>query len=194
MFNFYEQPWTLLSLAIIGLLVMLMIRRILPDKRRWWQLALPLFIAALGFSLDYFVQTDQEKINAVLMKSAKAVETHNPGAIAPLITEDYKDSFHRTKRSLLLDCQTWFSEPLVYEAIIREVSIEITPPKATKVFTARVIIDKRSYVYEYRPLVFTKVKMDFKKQNSDWFITNIEILEIDNQPFKWGLIRSIGEF
>lgn len=194
MFNFFEQPWTLLGLAIIVLPVVLMIRRIFPDNKRWWQLALPVFIAVLGFSLDYFIKTDNEKINSLLMKSVKAVETQNPLAIAPLVADDYQDTFHRSKKSLILDCQTWFSEPLVYDAIIRTVSIEITPPRATHIFMARVIIDKRSYVYEYRPIVSAKVKMDFRKQNKDWFITSIEILEIDNQPFKWALIRSIGGF
>ncbi|GAI46979.1 unnamed protein product, partial [marine sediment metagenome] len=77
MFDFFEQPWTLLITAILVLLVVLMLRRIFPGKKHWGQWLLPLFLAALAFGLDYLVQTDLEKINAVISTAVKAVEQEN---------------------------------------------------------------------------------------------------------------------
>jgi len=191
MFNIFEHPWGLLTLAVVTLLILLMFRRIFTEKRHWWQWLLPLFLAVAAFGLDALVQTDLEKINAVISTAVKAVEEENPDAIEPIISNNYHDSFHPTKEALISHCSARLSEPLVEKNIKRIVSIEILPPQATAVFTVRIVFDKRSYVYrDFKQLILAKVKLYLQKErDKSWLINRAEILEIDRQPVKWKDIR-----
>ena len=187
MWNVFEQPWTLLAAAVFVLLVALMFRSIFPEKRHRWQLALPIFIALVAFGLDFFIQTDAEKIKTVIHKGVKAVEQENPDAIEPIISDNYHDSYHNTKGGLVTHFKAILVEPLVKKNIARIVQMEISPPKATVVLTVRIIFDKQSFVYQsFKPLMLTKVKLDLQKEpDNRWLITRAEILEIDLQPAKW---------
>ena len=194
MFNIFEQPWTLLIVAIVVLLAMLMLRRILPEKRHWWQLALPAFLSVAAFGLDLLVQTDLEKINAVINKGVKAVEEENPDAIEAIISANYRDSHHNTKDRLIHHCRVLLSEPLIEKNIKRILAIEESAPKATVTLTVRIVFDKRSYVYQdFKREIFTKVKLDLQKElDNKWFINRVEILEIDRQPVKWQDIKQVS--
>ncbi|MHC4215343.1 MAG: hypothetical protein ACYSWP_18430, partial [Planctomycetota bacterium] len=66
MLEIFEQPWTLLGAAVLVLFGILTFRSFCPEKRRWWQLLVPVFLIALAFGTDLLVQTDREKINAVI--------------------------------------------------------------------------------------------------------------------------------
>ena len=191
MFNIFEQPWTLLITAIIVLFVMLMFRRIFPEKRHWWQLALPAFLTVAAFGLNWLVQTDLEKIKAVINTGVKAAEKENCDAIEKILSDNYRDSYHNTKQDLMHYCWELLSEPLVEKNIKRIVSIEISLPKATVTLTVRTVFNKRSYVYQnFKRLMLTKVKLDLQKeQDNRWLITRAEILEIDRQPVNWKDIR-----
>ena len=187
MWNIFEQPWTLLTAAIIILLLMLIVRSILPDKKHFWQLLLPVLLAASAFALDLLVQTDLEKINTVISTAVKAVEQENPDAIEPIISDNYLDSFHNTKNDFMNHCRRRLSEPLVEKNIKRIVTIDIQETLATAVFTVRIIFDERSYIYQsYKPIILTKVKLDLQKEpDNNWRITKAELLEIDMQPVNW---------
>ncbi|GAI54401.1 unnamed protein product, partial [marine sediment metagenome] len=56
MFDTFEHPWGLLTLAVVTLFILLMFRRIFPEKRHWWQWLLPAFLIAAAFGLDALVQ------------------------------------------------------------------------------------------------------------------------------------------
>ena len=186
MWNFFEQPWTLLFAAVIILLIVLMVRRIFPDKRHWWQIALPVFLAAAALALDFFVRTDTEKIKAVINTSVKAVENEDPDAIESIISADYYDSFHNSKRRLMNHCRARLSEPLIKKNIATILSIEIQSAEAAVIFTVRILFDKESSVYAYKPLMFAKLKLHLQKDHSnEWLIDRAEILEIDRRPAKW---------
>jgi len=185
--SIFEQPWALLIVAIITLLAMLVLRRISPEKRHWWQWLLPAFLAVAAFGLDFLVETDSEKINKLIGTAAKAVEEENCSAIKTIISENYRDSYHNTKRDLMYHCRTKLLEPLIEKNIARTVSIEISPPNATVVFTLRTIFDKRSYVYQsFKLQMFTKIKIDLQKElDNRWLINRAELLELDRQPATW---------
>lgn len=191
MLNIFEHPWGLLTLAVVTLLILLMFRRIFPEKRQWWQLLLPPFLALAAFGLDSLVQTDLEKINAVINTAVKAVEEENPDAIEAIISGNYGDSYHNTKEDLMYYCRSLLSEPLVDKSIKRIVSIDISPPEATAVFTVRIVFDKRSYVYrDFKRLMLAKIELDLQKElDKSWLINRTEILEIDRQPAKWKDVR-----
>lgn len=190
MFNIFQHPWTLLIAAVIVLLVMLILRSILPEKRRWWQLALPLFLVLAAFGLDQLVQTDLEKINSVIATAVEAFEEENADVIEAIISEDYYDSYHNTKKELIYYCRMLLSEPLVAKNVKRIVQIEIEGPKATAVFTVRTLFDERSYVYDLKRLMFTKMELSLQKQRSNqWLINRTEVLEIDKQLVNWKDIK-----
>jgi len=191
MLNFFEQPWTLLTAAIIVLFFMLIWRRVAPGKQRWWQLALPFLIAAAGFGLDTLIATDAEKIRTVIEAAVKAVEEENPDAIGPLISNDYRDSYHNSKSSLMQHGRRRLSKPLVEENIARIIELNLNPPNAKIILTVRVVFDKRSDVYQsFTNQMFTKLEVNLQKSgNGGWLISRAEILEINRQPAKWDYIR-----
>ncbi len=191
MFNIFEHPWGLITAAILALLVLLMFRSIFPEKRRWWQWLLPALLAAAAFGFDFLVETDLEKINAVISAAVKAVEEENSDAIEPIISANYGDSYHDTKVSLMAYCRIRLSEPLIEKNIKRIVSIDISPPKATAIFTVRIVFDKRSSVYQnFKQIMLTKLKLDLQKEpDNRWLISRAELLEIDMQPVSWQDIK-----
>jgi len=192
MFDVFERPWGLLIVAIVALPVLLMFRGIFPEKRHWWQLALPAFLAAAAFGLDALVETDLEKINAVIATGVKAVEEENPDAIEPIISENYSDSSHRTKTALMRHCRRTLSEPLIEKNIKRIVEIVVSPSRTTAeaTFTVRIVFDKRSYVYQsYKRIMLAKVKVSLQKEQGKWLINQAELLELDRQPVDWQNIR-----
>ena len=193
MFAIFEQPWTVLIVAILVLFVMLMVRRIFPEKRHWWQLVPPAFLIAAAFGLDSLVQTDLEKINAVINTAVKAVEEENPDVIETIISNNYRDSYHNTKEDLMYYCRLLLSEPLVDKNIKRILAIDISPSKttATATLTVQTVFDKRSYVYrDFKSQMLTKIELDLQKElDESWFINRAEILEIDRHPVKWKDVR-----
>jgi len=191
MFDIFEQPWTLLIVAILVLLVMLMLRRIFPEKRHWGQWLLPAFLTVAAFGLDLLVKTDTEKINAVINTAVKAVEEENPDAIEAIISDNYHDSYHNTKRDLIYHCRARLSEPLVEKNKKRAPIIEISSPKATVTLTVIIHFDKQSSVYQdIQRLIQTKSKINLQKQQDGrWLINRVEILEINMQRAKWRDIR-----
>ena len=189
----------MLILAIVTLFIVLMVRRIFPEKWHWWQLALPVLLIAAGLGLDYLVQTDTEKINAVINVALNAVEEEDPDAIETILADNYRDSYHLTKRTLMTHCRARLSVPLVEKNIKRIVSIDVSPspyqgrgspPTATAIFTVRILFDKQSYVYQgFKTQMFVKMKLDLQKQHNSWLISRAEILEIDRQLANWRHIK-----
>ncbi|GAJ21274.1 unnamed protein product, partial [marine sediment metagenome] len=57
MFNVFQQPWLLIIAATICLLIVLVFRAVLVDKKHSWQLALPFVIVGLALGLDFIVKT-----------------------------------------------------------------------------------------------------------------------------------------
>jgi hypothetical protein len=185
MFNIFEQPWTVLIIAVIALIVML-----LAAKKSWWQLVVPLLFVAAAFGLDFLVQTDREKIEAVIRTAVKAVEQEDCSAIEAIISADYRDSYHASKAALMYHCRSRLAEPVVEKNIKRTISVEISPPTATVIFTVRTLFDKNSYIYqEFKREMFTKLRLEFQKQAQDWLICRAEILALDRQPAGWRDIR-----
>lgn len=190
MWNFCEQPWTLIAVAVITLIVLLAMRRQIQEKKRLYLWLLPILIAAAALSLDYFIKTDLEKINEVIDTATNAVQDENPQAIEPLIAENYSDSYHSSKKELIYYCRRKLSEPIIEKNIKRITSIDISDAHAAATFTVRIIFDQQSYIYQtYARLILTKVKINLEKQHDRWLITRAELLEVDMQPFTWKDIK-----
>lgn len=190
MFNFFEQPWTLLIIAFVVLYAMFRLRGIFPKKRYWWQWLIPVFIALSAFGLDWIVQTDFEKINALVDTGIKAVEDENIGAIEAIVSADYKDSVHYNREQLKAHCERELSQSLVEQSSKLSVQLEISPPTAIADLTVVMKFEKDSFVAQnYKQSLIVRVKLYLQEQNKKWFINRIEILAIDNQPVSWREIR-----
>jgi len=187
MFNTLENPWGLLIAAVAALLAVWIFRSIAPHKMQWWLWLVPLAIGGAAFAIDFLVETDTETIEKTIYELTKAVEQENCDAIAALISDDYKDSFHKTKRQLMSHCKVRLNTPIVEKAISRIVANEQSSPNAVVIFTVRVLFNKESDISQlYKPDVFFKVQADLEKQSDRrWLINRTEILEIDRFPAGW---------
>jgi hypothetical protein len=184
--NIFEQPWLLLIVAGVVFLAVAFFRNLLPARRGWLFWLLPIVIAISAFAIDFLVETDKEKIEAVLAKACKAVENEDIESAEPLIWKNYSDSIHPTKQILLNHFQLHLSGPVIEKIVPAIVSLDIKPSNATLVFTARVMFDPKGPVYEYRktPMLF-KAQADLIKEADAWFFSRTEILTIDLQPAGW---------
>ncbi len=190
MWNFCEQPWTLIAVAVITLIVLFAMRSQIQEKKRLYLWLLPILIAAAAFALDYFMKTDLEKINEVIDTITNAVQDENPQAIETLIAQNYSDSYHTGKKELIYYCRRKLSEPIIEKNIKRIISIDISDSRAAATFTVRIIFDQQSYIYQtFVRLILTKVRIDLEKQHGRWLITRTELLEVDMQPFTWKDIK-----
>jgi hypothetical protein len=191
MLNIFEQPWTLLAAAVLALFGILTFRSIFPEKRYWWQLPIPLFVAVAGFGIDFLVRTDLEKINAIIDVGIKAVEEENCNAIESIIADNYQDSYHKTKEDLMAHCRMELSAPVVEKNKKSACLVELSPPTAIATLFVLITFDKNSRVsQEYKSFILVKVKLYLQKQrDKSWLITRLEVLEIDRQRVAWQDVR-----
>ncbi len=187
MFDIFENPWGLLTTAVASLLAVWIFHSIALHKMRWWLWLPPFVIGAAAFGIDFLVETDNEKIEKTIYTLTKAFEEENCDAIAKLISENYSDSFHKTKRQLIANCKGRLNTPIIEKAIPRIVSNEQSSPNTSVIFTVRVLFDKQSDVSQvYKPDMFFKVQADLEKQSDGlWLVNRIEILEIDRFAASW---------
>jgi len=191
MFNIFEQPWTLLGAAVIALSVVFTIRSVFPEKQHWWQLLIPAVIAVCALGLDFFVQTDLEAVNAVIDKAMRAVEQEDHNAIAQVLSENYSDSFHGSKQSILTHFRSELGRSSVDRNTETGLLINLSAPTATAVLFATLVFDKNSFISRnYKSFIFVKARLNLTKQpDKKWFIERIEVLELDRQPVTWSNIR-----
>lgn len=187
MFNIFEHPWGLITTAIIASLILLVLRWLSPEKQKLHQWLLPLLLVLAAFGADALVQTDKEKITALIGTAVEAVEQEKPDVLDTIISSNYSDSYHIKKNRLMGRCKAWLSEPLVEKNVKRILDMQITPPTATVTFTLRTIFDKQSIIYEaYKREIYTRLKVNLQKQpDKSWLINQAEILEIDRFPASW---------
>jgi len=190
MFDIFEQPWTLVGAAVLVLFGMFTFRSFCPEKRRWWQLLIPVCLVIAAFGIDILVQTDLEKINSTIKAAINAVQQEDYRAIGETIANNYSDSYHSTKQHLLEHCKRELSKPLVDRIKKPSRLINISDSVATVTLFTVIILDKNSYLTEYKSFLLVKARLSLRKQpDKRWLISSIEILEIDKQPISWKSIR-----
>ncbi len=191
MFNFFEQPWTLLGAAVLVLFGILTYRSVIPENRRWWQLLIPVLIAAAAFGIDALVTTDKEQITAVLDKGIQAVEDENFNAVESFLSDDYRDSSHASKQQLIDHAQRQLNMNMVEKSKRTNTLITLSGNKANVVLFMRIVLSKSSSVSQIYnvPLVQLKAEVNFIKQNSKWLINNIELRSVNSVSAQWSDIR-----
>jgi hypothetical protein len=184
-FNVFEEPWLLLIVAVVAFMGVFIFRDVLPRKGKWVFWVAPIFIASLAIALDYFVQTDNEKVATVIRKAVRAVQREDVNAIAPLISEDYKDSFNGSKEELVWHCRQRLSEPIIEKNVLRIVSLKVTGGDTDAVFTVRTVFDPKGPIYGFVQMMLFKFQAEFQKQGDKWLFSKVELIEIDMHPADW---------
>lgn len=193
MLNIFEQPWTLLTIAVFVLLVVLTVRQMFPEKTRPWHLLLPVALALAAFGLDYFIKTDLEKINTLIETSLKAVENQNLDAIEAIISPNYDDSYHNSKRALMAHCRSLLTKLPIKKNIKMNQRIEVSAPAATTQLKVLTRFDQQhtDFIELAGQSFLTTETMLYlvKGRDKNWLINRVEVLKINEHPIKW---RQIG--
>ncbi|MEN6576682.1 MAG: hypothetical protein ABFD90_10090 [Phycisphaerales bacterium] len=192
MWDVFEQPWTLLGAAVIVLLVVLTVRSVLPEKRRLWQWLLPLGVAALALGLDAAVATDREQINGLLKAGIQAAEQEDCAAIARLLSDDYADSYHKSKEAAFNHCRSRLVPPAIEKVRKIASEVKITPPEAVATFTLLIQFDKDSvWARSYKPNALVVMQFYLRKQsNGAWLVRRAEVVEVDKLSVTWGVAKA----
>jgi len=192
MWNIFEQPWTLLGAAVLVLFGVLTFRSFWYEKRRSWQWLLPAGVAVLAVGLDLGVTTDLEKINRIIKTGLQAVEAEDCAAIARLVADDYRDSYHQDKESLLRQCRIRLVPPAIQK--VRKISskVEVSPPTAKAALSLWFTFDKDSFwAQAYKPTALIAVELHFRKQpDRTWLLSRAEVREVDKMPVTWGMAKA----
>ncbi len=189
MFDIFENPFALSIAAVAAFIILLMLRNLLTTKKYYLLLIIPILLAAAAFAFDYLVQTDPEKIRSLIKKTANALENEDINTLETLISQNYRDSYHKTKKTLMRHLKYRLSKPLFKKNIARIIEKQISPPNATVTFTIRALFDERSFVYQsYKQQIFAKLKATLQNHNDKWLINRFELLELDLQPVTWSNI------
>jgi len=187
--NKFVIPLALLVLMLYE--TSLVIRAVLVDKKLWWLWTLPVFIAVTGIGLDTFVKSDMEMIKSVIYTGASAVENENPESVEAVISEDYSDSFHRSKASLMRHCRNILSRPLIDKIVPRITAINIKPPNADLICVSQISFEQNSYASQYHNQgMLITAKIELKQQaNNQWLMNRIEITQINMYSASWSDIK-----
>ena len=192
MLDVFDQPWTLIGAAVLVFFGVLTFRSIFPEKNSLWQWLLPLLVIAAAFGTDYLVQTDLEKIDAVIHTGMKAVKNENYRTIETIVADDYSDSLHDSKASLITHCRQKLSQNLVEKNKKTGQLITMSGRNATAIIFLTMTFAKDSYISQnYLSFLQMKVELYLQKQsyNNEWLITRVEIREINRQPVSWSQTR-----
>lgn len=186
----FETPWPVLTAALIVLAVVVIIRQAWPDNRRWWQLVIPVILVASAFGLDYFFDTDYEKIESIIDSGIEAVVEQNVGQIDGIVSPDYSDSRHRSKASLMGFCRDLLSQPFVERIKRQQEQVTISVPEAEAEISVRLHLYPQNPYSVGGTLMYVKMKLYLTRTAyGNWLISRIDIISINNQPLNWGSVQ-----
>lgn len=186
MFNIFQQPWGLLAVSFILLVVVYIMRTSYPEKQKWWHLLIPVFVITLAFGLDYLVKTDQEKIKGVLNAVITATMDRDFDAVGTLIAEDYSDRHHPTKQSILLTCKFLVNAHNFKSITLTSHNIVVDRQKADAEMLVRLRSDPSNTAMPTPEYNYAKLKLILtKKPDETWLIKSTQLVEVNKNPVNW---------
>lgn len=186
MTNIFQTPWLLLFISLVLLMVVAVLRQSFPEKQRWWQLLLPLVLAIIALGLDYFIETDYEKVKQVIKHARDAVVAEDADALARTLSPGYSDISHNSGDKLVRFMRSFFTTTQIDKAPQRGGQIDINAPTATAENLYRVHVEPNSAYTQAATIYFVKVRMRLRKNaDAQWLIAGFELVELNFQPFRW---------
>ena len=190
MYNCFEHPWLGLVAAFIGLVAVYLFRSSFPEKRKWWQLLLPVMIVVGAFGLDHFVKTDPEKINNVIETGLQATINKDIKAIDPLFAANYSDRFHPRKDAIMGTVKYLLAGHNFERAVMTYHDILVEGKNATADVLIRVHLNEYGSDIPAPSIVYAKLRLIFsKKPDSLWAIKSTDLVEINKRPVNWNRVR-----
>jgi hypothetical protein len=184
-----ETPWPVLTAAIILLAIIVLFRQSWPDKRRWWQLLVPVILAVVGVGLEHLFKTDYEKIASVIDSGIQAVIDRDIGQINRIISPDYSDSRHHSKDAIMAFCGDLLSERFAEKIKKQQEKITILAPEATAELLVRLHLSPQNTYAAMGTLMYVKIKLYFTKTtHGNWLISGTEIVSVNNQTLNWNSV------
>ena len=186
MFNIFQQPWALLAVSFVLLVVVYIMRTSYPEKQKFWHLLIPVFVIILAFGLDYLVKTDQEKIKGVLNAAITATVERDTAAMAPLIAEDYRDRQHVSKKAIMMTFQYLVKRHSIKSITMTSHNIVVDGETAEAEILVRVRMNSGNTSIPAPDLAYAKVKLKFKKKPDEtWVIKSTQLVEVNKNPVNW---------
>jgi len=185
MMNVFQAPWLLLIVSFVVLIAVYIFRQSFPDKRKWWQLFIPIVCIGIALGADYFVKTDHEKITSLMNTAANSVAQKDIKAIEGVFADDYSDRFHRSKEAILATCKRVMQRRSYEDIKITNLVIAHNGNNADIDVLARVMLDEQ--IAEIgAPFMYVKLKMTLTKRvDKSWGISKTNHVEINNNPVSW---------
>jgi hypothetical protein len=190
MFSFFENPWFLTITAILLVPIISLFRQPWGDKQNRKILLIPIALFLLAMGLDFLVETDREMIDSLITQSKTAAVTNDITLVDAIVSEDYSDDVHKSKKSLIASCRSIFATYGIEKIRNRSKQINITSPNATVTLQVVVHLMPRSTYNTAGTIVFVKMKLEFEKTTArKWLLKRADIISINNQPMNWNDIR-----
>jgi len=186
MYNIFQQPWLLLALSFVLLVIVYIIRTSFPEKQKSWHLILPVLIIVLALGLDYLVKTDHEKVQTTLEDIVTATLNRDVNTIDKLIAEDYSDRHHPNKQSIMELCKIVVKIHNIKSMTITSQDITVEGKKANAEMLVRLRMHDSNSAIPAPEWNYAKVKLFLNKQpDKSWQIKSTELVEVNKQPVSW---------
>lgn len=184
MYDIYDNPWLLFFISLTVLVIVVMYRRIFPDKCRFWQLIIPFALMAAAFGMDYFVKTDHEKIEITIKQAVTATKNADMVSMAPLISPDYSGNMFISKKDLLESLGRHSKKANILRIKIRQNFIEIDNETATSKMRITVFMQPDSDFAPGNTLLFIELELEFAKRRDNWLVSSMDVISLNDDPLR----------
>ena len=127
MFNPFENPWLLLLVGILLVPILAFIRQPWQNKQKPYHMLIPIAFIAAAIVLDFCVKTDREKIDSAVNQSIKAAVLNDVTLIDAVVSQEYTDQIHSSKRQFLSTCRSVFATYGIKKIRKRSKQITLSP-------------------------------------------------------------------
>lgn len=185
----FQSPWVLIWVSTMVWLVAAIIRVTIPEKKHWWHMAAAVVIFAAAFGVDYFVQTDREKIDSLIDRGIEATVAADVEAVGAIIGGNYCDRVHKSKADFMDTCREYFRRPGV-ESIKRSYyEVTITETWAVVDMNAVVHLVGGNSEVPMIQMIPVKLKIECQKNGEkDWAVSSADLVEVNGTAVNWNHI------
>ena len=182
----YESPLILIIVAVAVFCIITILRNFFPDKRRWWQFLIPVAVLVAAFAIDYFVETDREKVEARILEARAAVLALQPQVVIGMLDIDYIGQHGYDRQAVARKSQQHFSRPFAKKIRINHNEITVDGDKAVSDLNTTVHFEESTQAGQYIPLAVIQAKIGFVRRNDEWFVESVHIEKVNNkEPPRW---------
>lgn len=186
MYDIFHTPWPIAIASVVVWLIVSMIRLTMPDKGRKWHMLIPLLMLISAFAIDYFVQTDREKLDTVIDNSIAAAVACDIAAIDALVAADYSDRVHRSKPAIMSAAKRFLREPILEKVKKTNCLITVNNASATINIAAIVHLNPQSQYAAVTRIVPIKMEIECTKTpDGVWLVSSANITAVNNTAATW---------